>query len=199
MNSQHVSSKSSLTKGQNDKGHPLMMIVNLLLLAASAFFIYLIVTIWAISEPFETPLSNTHVFGLFFLSLPTFFISSTQFQLKEEKVKPLVLVLALTAISLAAYISLQFLSLEAGVALSNNLSSKIYYMIAVSHACLAFVMAIMTCYLVAYFSRSISNPVISLIIFTNPFEKLRLTLFVRLLKFTQLSWIVSYLLLLALV
>ena len=199
MNSQRVHSKPNHTSYQAEKSHPLMMILNLLMLAASAFFVYLVITIWAISEPFETPLSSVHVYGVFFLMLPSFFIGSSHFQVAEEKVRSLILLLSLIVMSLVAYISLQFITLESQFSMPQNLSSKIYIMVSLSHAFLAMVMAIMSCYLVGHFSRSLSNPVLSLLIFTNPFEQLRLTMFVRLLRFTQLSWVVSYLLMLTLV
>jgi len=200
MDGQRVHTKTDKDVNRLESAHPLSLIFNLLLLAGIAFFVYLVATIWAIGDDFHVPLNRFVLYAIVALAAPSFFTKHLATGFKNENARHIVSRLMITIISLGVFLYFQkqawsqIISIEAG---SQSLPDKVFLLIVGIHSIIVFGLALKLCYLVGHFSRTISNQLRSLLVFTNPFEEMRLYLINKAIVFVQVSWVLSYLLILA--
>ena len=199
MSGQRVHTKTSKNLNRLERAHPLTLIFNLLSLVCAAFFVYLVATIWAIDDQFSVPLNREVLYALFALIIPVYFIRDIPREFKNENARRIVLKLIASVIALGTFLFFQKQAWTQIIELEpsrQSLPDKVFLLIVAIHSIIVFGLLLKMCYLAGHFSKTISSEVKSLLIFTNPFEEMRLRLLTRALVFVQFAWVLSYLLML---
>ena len=191
------SSRKALEK--LERTHPASMMISLMIIAASAFFLYLMATYCALKDMDGILVTKEIFLGALILLLPSYPIANLTICFKQEQSKRLLLLLALSILATLSFLLLQVIAWQeffGMVSVSADLADKIIMLIIVIHFLMTAAIAIQMIFLSFHFLKTLKNPVQQLVVFSNPFERLRLVLLRRVFVFAQYSWIFSLVLVL---
>ncbi len=200
MNSPSVRPGRQSQLSKLEENHPSSLIVNLLLLAGSAFFIYLIATLLAAGASFRPEISAEALFGVCVILIPAYFLPPLHLYFEKEKTVRLFISLAISASCLTLFCVFQFTAwfdIIDQSKTSPSIGPKIFALIVLSHGALAILATVYLMVEMIRYAKPMRDPVRRLLIYTNPFEKLRLSFTKRFVLFVQVSWVITLLVLTA--
>ncbi len=191
MEGQRVHTQVRKSLERLEKTHPLSLIVSLLLVAGAAFFLYLMASLLALEGELTFDIDGRLVLGMVVLFIPAYFVSGFKQDFELERRKQVLQALLVSVISIALFLTSQYISWRPTLSSTSdsvNIAVKIFSLILISHAVLSFGVMLQLAYLASRYARCLSDPILSLLTFSNPFEKLKLIMVRRILIFIQIAW-----------